>query len=134
MKRTMLYIALALAPVLLVAFRPIATLEAHAPAAAAITFESTSQQLGQIPQGKPVEVVFGFRNSGSDVLIISAAKGSCGCTQVEFPTEPIAPGATATIRGTYDAAKVGVFNKSIAVTSNAAEAPTQLTFSGEVVK
>lgn len=134
MKRITLYLILALAPVVLVAFRPMGGMAVVAELKAAISFDRTSQQLGQIKQSKPVQVKFECKNTGNDALIISSAKGSCGCTQVQYPTDPIAPGATATVQGTFDAAKVGVFSKSITVFSNAGADPTVLSFSGEVVQ
>ena len=36
-----------------------------------------------------------FKNTGKTPLVISNAKGSCGCTVPEWPKEPVAPGATA---------------------------------------
>jgi hypothetical protein len=52
-------------------------------------------------------------------LVISNAKGSCGCTVPEWPKEPIAPGASASIKVKYDTKRPGAINKSVTITSNA---------------
>ena len=57
-------------------------------------FEATEWDFGEIDQGDAVEYVFKFKNSGTDPLIITNAKGSCGCTVPEWPREPVAPGET----------------------------------------
>jgi hypothetical protein len=59
-------------------------------------------------------------------LIISNAKGSCGCTVPEWPKEPIAPGAKATIKVKYDTKRPGAINKSVTITSNAVNEPTKV--------
>ena len=65
-------------------------------------------------------------------MVLSAVNASCGCTTPEWPKEPVAPGATATIKATYNAANPGTFTKTITVVSNAATPQTVLTIKGEV--
>jgi hypothetical protein len=66
-------------------------------------------------------------------LIISNAKGSCGCTVPEWPKEPIAPGAKGTIRVKYDTNRPGPINKSVTITSNALNEPNKvIRIKGEV--
>lgn len=62
---------------------------------------------------------FEFTNEGNEALVISNAKGSCGCTVPEWPKEPIAPGASASIKVKYDTKRPGAINKSVTITSNA---------------
>jgi hypothetical protein len=59
-------------------------------------------------------------------LIISQAKGSCGCTVPEWTTDPIAPGETGTITVKYNTEKVGPINKNVTVMSNATNEPTKV--------
>ena len=99
---------------------------------AAITFAADVHDFGTIPQGTPVTYVFNFKNTGKDPLVLSAVNPSCGCTTPEWPKEPIAPGAAATIKATYNAANPGTFTKTITVVSNAATPQTILTIKGEV--
>ena len=71
-------------------------------------------------------------NNGSEPLVIKNAKGSCGCTVPTWPREPIAPGATGEIGVNYDTKRVGVFTKTITLTTNADKKPVILTIKGEV--
>ncbi|HLU50800.1 MAG TPA: DUF1573 domain-containing protein [Flavobacteriaceae bacterium] len=57
-----------------------------------MTFDKTEHDFGTIAQGTNVEHMFTFTNTGDAPLIISDAKGSCGCTVPTFTREPIQPG------------------------------------------
>lgn len=100
---------------------------------ASFKWTETDHDFGKIPQGKPVTVEFQFTNAGSEPLIVSKATGSCGCTGVEFPKDPILPNKSGTIKATFNAAAVGPFTKSVTVESNADTGLTILQFKGEVV-
>lgn len=107
------------------------TVFAHA--LASFGWTNTVQELGRIRQGKPVTVTYTFTNKGTAPLIVTKAKGSCGCTGVEWPNEAVLPGASGQIKATFNAAALGTFNKSVFVESNAAEGMETLQFKGEVV-
>ena len=77
---------------------------------------------------------FKFTNTGDAPLVISSVQASCGCTVAEYSKEPIAPGAQGFVKATYNAAKVGVFTKSVTVNANAENNVVQLVIKGEVVK
>ena len=62
---------------------------------------------------------FKFTNTGKEPLIISDAKGSCGCTTPNWPKEPIRPGETGVIKVKYATDRIGAFEKTITLTSNA---------------
>ena len=69
--------------------------------------------------GEKVTYSFQFTNSGEAPLIISDAKGSCGCTVPNYPKEPIAPGATASIDVTFDSkGRIGKQSKAVTLTAN----------------
>lgn len=57
-----------------------------------IEFEDELFDFGQISQGEKVEHTFMFENTGDNPLLITSAKGSCGCTIPEWPKDPIGPG------------------------------------------
>ena len=99
---------------------------------AAITFTADAFDFGTVPQNIPVTHVFSFKNTGKEPLILSSVTASCGCTTPEWPKEPVLPGATATIKATYNAANPGIFSKAITVVSNAATPQTVLTIKGDV--
>lgn len=81
---------------------------------------------GTIEQGADGTCTFTITNTGTAPLIISMCKGSCGCTVPTCPKEPIAPGASATITVKYDTKRVGPINKSVTITSNAANEPRKI--------
>ena len=68
--------------------------------------------------------MFKFKNTGDKPLMITNAKGSCGCTVPQWPREPIAPGQSGEIKVSYDTKRVGNFAKSVTLTTNVPENPT----------
>ena len=100
-----------------------------------ITFENDIIDLGTFMQydDPSSKCEFLFTNTGKEPLIISKAKGSCGCTVPNWPKEPIMPGETGTIKVNYDEKRVGSFNKSITITSNARNSVKVLKIKGKVV-
>lgn len=89
-----------------------------------IAFEKDVHDFGNLKQYGDASTDFVFKNTGNAPLIISNARGSCGCTVPTWPREPIAPGATAVIKVKYDSKRVGPINKSVTITSNATNTPT----------
>lgn len=85
---------------------------------AILTLESDVVDYGTIDQGSEPLRVAKFKNTGTEPLIISGAKGSCGCTVPNWPKEPIMPGESSTIEIRYDTKRVGAINKTVTVTSN----------------
>jgi len=92
---------------------------------AKIDFAKEVHDYGNLKNGGNGTCTFEFTNTGTAPLIISNAKGSCGCTVPQWPKEPIAPGAKGTITVKYDTKKVGAINKSVTITSNAVNEPTK---------
>ncbi|MFN4147311.1 MAG: DUF1573 domain-containing protein [Runella sp.] len=117
----------------LIVFALVSVVVAHG-LAAAFRWAETEHNFGQIQQGKPVTAEFKFTNRGDSPLIISKAYGSCGCTGVEYPKEPVMPGASGVIKATFNAAAAGAFHKTVTVESNAEGGMTTLHIKGEVVK
>ncbi len=81
---------------------------------------------GDIEYGANGTCIFKVTNNGNAPLIISLCKGSCGCTVPECPKQPIAPGASADITVKYDTKRPGPFQKSVTITSNAANTPSKV--------
>lgn len=112
---------------------PAAATPSASKAAIAFAEKDNKYEFGSIPQGTPVTHVFSFKNTGTSPLILSSVQASCGCTTPEWPKDAIAPGATAKINVTYNAANPGEFTKTITVVSNAVSTPTTiLTIHGDV--
>ena len=91
-----------------------------------IDFERIEHDYGTIDQGANDKTEFVFTNTGTEPLIISKAKGSCGCTVPTWPKEPIAPGAKASVEVKYDTKRVGPISKSVTITSNSVDQSTAL--------
>ena len=81
---------------------------------------------GTIKKGANGTSEFTIKNTGNAPLIISRAKGSCGCTVPEWPKEPIMPGTSAVMSVKYDTKRVGPINKSVTISSNATNAETKV--------
>lgn len=103
------------------------------PNAAEIKFEEEVHDFGTIPFGGNGVYDFKFTNVGKEPLIISNAKGSCGCTVPKWSKEPIMSNQSGTINVSYDTKRQGAFTKTVTVTSNAATATKTLTIKGTVL-
>ncbi|MEY3083940.1 MAG: hypothetical protein RL037_120 [Bacteroidota bacterium] len=105
------------------AFLVVAAMSANAQTAvqggAKIEFSKETHDYGNIKYGGEPYCTFEFKNTGDQPLIISGAKGSCGCTVPEYSKEPVAPGAKGSISVKYDTNRPGPINKSVTINSNA---------------
>src|SRR6218665_1047749 len=97
-------------------------------------WDSPEFDFGKIAKEIPVSHEFSFVNTGKETLIITEVKASCGCTTPTWPRDPLPPGASGTIKATFNAATMGIFNKSITVTANVEGGTAVLTIKGEVVE
>lgn len=103
------------------------------PNAGVFEFESETVDYGTIKQNADGKRVFKFKNVGKSPIIISRAKGSCGCTVPTVPKRPIMPGETAEIGVKYATNRVGSFSKTITLYSNASEKVKMLKVKGKVL-
>jgi hypothetical protein len=84
-----------------------------------VKLDKEVHDFGTINEGDKVETEFMVTNAGEVDLIISDAKGSCGCTVPQPPKEPIKPGASAPIKVTFDSnGKPGAQKKTVTLTTN----------------
>jgi hypothetical protein len=102
------------------------------PNAAQISFTQETIDYGNIKKDANGEREFVFKNTGKEPLIITNCVGSCGCTVPVWPKTPIAPGEKASIKVKYDTRRVGRFQKTVTVTSNAGTPTKVLTIKGNV--
>lgn len=87
---------------------------------AEITFKETNHDFGNIPFKGNGSYEFVFVNTGTEPLILTQPKSSCGCTVPEWPKQPILPGESNVIKVTYkNTDRPGNFNKYVTVYSNA---------------
>lgn len=103
------------------------------PNAPTMTFESEVVDYGTIEQGADGIREFKFVNNGKEPLIISNARGSCGCTVPTWPKEPIKPGESSVIKVKYDTKRLGAINKSVTITSNAASPTKVVRIKGKII-
>lgn len=97
-------------------------------------FTKENHDFGEIVEGKIASFEYEFVNTGDQPLIISHVQASCGCTTPFWTKEPVMPGKTGTIKASYNSnGRPGSFNKTITVTSNAAEGSKVLSFKGIVI-
>jgi hypothetical protein len=101
--------------------------------AAKFEFESKVIDYGTINKNADGVREFRFTNTGKSPLIITNTKGSCGCTVPSHPKKPIMPGKTGIIKVKYATNRVGPFQKTVTVTSNADEPVIRLTIKGKVI-
>ena len=111
---------------------PSVTQDPTNPNAADIQFEKESIDYGTIEHNADGNRVFKFKNTGKSDLIISNCQGSCGCTVPTWPKEPIKPGASAEIKVHYATDRIGAFEKTVTVNSNAKSAAKVLHIKGTV--
>jgi hypothetical protein len=103
------------------------------PNAPKFKFETEVIDYGTIEHNSNGDREFKFTNVGKEPLIISSAVGSCGCTVPTPPKDPVKPGATAAIKVHYATDRIGAFEKSITITSNA-DTPSKIIKIKGVVK
>jgi hypothetical protein len=101
---------------------------------AEITFETEVIDYGTISQNADGLRTFKFTNTGNQPLIISNARGSCGCTVPTWPKKPINPGEEGEIKVKYATNRLGPINKSVTVSSNATEGTKVLRIKGNVIE
>ena len=98
-----------------------------------VSYAEEAYDFGNVKQDTENEHIFKFTNTGTEPMIISNAKGSCGCTVPQYPTEPIAPGETGEIIVVYKPGKQkGNQTKTVTVTANTTPAQIRLQISANV--
>jgi len=96
-------------------------------------FDTMTHDYGEIFQDSENEHIFKFTNTGNEPLIISKAKGSCGCTVPEYPTYPIKPGESNEIKVVYKPGKQkDKQSKTVTLTTNTEPSTTVLRISANV--
>lgn len=102
---------------------------------AKLTLDKEVHNYGKIKKGSDGGCFFTIYNKGTEPLIISKAKGSCGCTVPSWPKDPIAVGDSAQMKVTYATNRVGPINKSVSITSNSVDGKVKVVrIKGEVLK
>ena len=97
-------------------------------------FTTDSHDFGNVPEGTMATHEFKFKNTGNQPVIIANVQASCGCTTPDWTKTPVLPGKMGVVKAIYSSAgRPGVFNKTVTVTSNAAETSKVLSIKGTVL-
>jgi len=99
---------------------------------AEMIFRDTIHNFGTIWYKNEAIYEFTFKNTGKSPLIINKVQSSCGCTVPEWGKEPVLPKRKAVIKVAYDSNKIGAFQKTIKIYSNARNSPVTLLIIGEI--
>ncbi len=91
-----------------------------------IELDKEVHDYGSVQYGGNGECEFTVTNTGTEPLIISKCKGSCGCTVPKCDQNPILPGETSIITVKYDTNRPGPINKSVTINSNAVNEPAKV--------
>jgi hypothetical protein len=102
------------------------------PNAPEISFNKIVHNFGSVKKNADAKIDFEFKNIGKSPLILKSVTPSCDCTTPDWSKDPIMPGKTGKIKVVYDTKEMGVFSKTITVTSNAVTNKIELTIQGEV--
>jgi len=106
--------------------------QAENPNAPKIKFEAKVINYGNIDYKGDSNREFVFTNTGKEPLILTSVRASCGCTTPSWTRDPIAPGEKGIIKVKYDTGRVGNFNKTVTVQSNASNGTITLQIKGKV--
>jgi hypothetical protein len=99
-----------------------------------ITFETKEHDFGRITQGERVRYEFAFTNTGRSNLIISDARGSCGCTVPDWPKKPVLPGEKGVIKVEFNSeGKSGLQEKTITIVTNCEPATRVIRIKANIV-
>ncbi len=103
-------------------------------AAPKISFENTQVDFGTLGQGKSVDLVYRFRNTGDQELTIGNIHTSCGCTNATALKRTLRPGEASEIRAKFNSGSFrGKITKTITVeTNDPGNRAVQLTVVGYV--
>ncbi len=88
-----------------------------------IEFKTKEINYGEVTKGSDGYRTFEFVNTGTEPLVISRVRSSCGCTVAEKPEKPVMPGEKGTIKVHYDTKRVGAFRKTVTIYTNAVNEP-----------
>jgi hypothetical protein len=100
-----------------------------------IVFDHVVYDFGTIKRHADGTCTFHFTNKGEAPLVITKVTAACGCTVPSYPKEPVLPGKSSGVKVAYNTKNVGVFTKTISVSTNdPVNSTVVLTIKGTVTK
>jgi len=97
-----------------------------------LKWDKTEHNFGIIKKGSSGKVIFKLTNTGGIPIIINKATGTCGCTDITYPKQPILPGKTVSIIVKYEAEDKGTFNKTVTLSLSIEKKDPILHIRGQV--
>jgi hypothetical protein len=102
---------------------------------AEMEFENEQLSVGVLDEGKKVDLLFNFENTGDQTLIIKKINTACGCVLSKLSKREYEPGEKGTIKINYNSkSRYGRVNQQIAVYTNTQKKYYRLTIVGTVVR
>lgn len=101
--------------------------------AQSIVSDNPSVDLGQILYYQPTTAIYTLKNATAQPVTITNVDTGCGCTKATYPTEPIPAGSEFKMQVEFDGKLLGHFQRSILITDDHSDHPTELNLKGNVV-
>lgn len=85
-------------------------------------FETETYDFGELNEGDEAKAEFVFVNNGTEPIVITNVRPSCGCTTPYYSKDPVEPGEKGVIHASYGTkGRPGHFNKRITVNTSAGD-------------
>jgi hypothetical protein len=98
-----------------------------------ISFDTLAHNFGTIVEGERVLCYFSYENSGGIPLLIQSVEASCGCTIVDWNSDPLPPGEGEQLQVVFDSSgRSGIQIKVVTVRSNASNERVELILRANV--
>ena len=111
----------------------IAAAQESATAGSKIVFDDLTYNFGTVNVGDKGEFEVGFKNEGTEPLLVKNVQGCCGASILDFTKDPILPGKSGSLKLKIYTGGAGTVSKTITVLSNDAANPTvRVRFTGTI--
>ena len=101
---------------------------------AIFTLEKKSLDFGEIKMGSTKSIELSFTNTGKRTLVLTDVYTNCGCTTVDWPKDPFAPGKSGKLKINYNPTETGPFNKMVYVYTNAQNSSETIQIEGIIIE
>lgn len=113
--------------------RPDYQVKAESMTKTTISWDSEKFEFGKIKQGDATKHEFRFKNTGTQPLLLTYVRPSCGCTATNWTKETVAPGGEGVVEITFNSSgKQGQQHKVVTVFANTEPIMQNLQFTGDV--
>lgn len=98
------------------------------------SLEKKSLNFGEIKMGSTKTIELSFTNTGKNTLVLTDVYTNCGCTTVDWPKDPFAPGKSGILKITYNPTETGPFYKTVYVYTNAQNNSETVQIEGIIIE